>query len=66
MVILVDTNIIIDVLMKREPYMQEAQEILVKCAFESLADYIVTGKPSDFVKSRVKVIQPVDLIKIGS
>lgn len=127
MVILVDTNIIIDVLMKREPYMQEAQEILVKCAtrevmgvlaahsipnlfyilrkaytleerrsfvknlchifniselnakkmlsaaenedfldfedclqeecaFESLADYIVTRNPSDFMKTRVKVI----------
>lgn len=46
--------------------MQEAQEILVKCAFEFLADYIVTRNPSDFMKSRVKVIQPVDLIKIGS
>lgn len=40
MVILVDTNIIVDVLMKREPYMQEAQEILTKCASREITGYL--------------------------
>lgn len=40
MVILVDTNIIVDVLMKREPYMQEAQEILIKCASREITGYL--------------------------
>ncbi len=32
MIILVDTNIILDVLLKREPYLGAAQTILTKCA----------------------------------
>lgn len=32
MVILVDTNIIIDVLANREPYAEDAKKILEKCA----------------------------------
>lgn len=32
MVVLVDTNVIVDVLMKREPFTKDAQDILTKCA----------------------------------
>jgi len=40
MVILVDTNILVDVLMKRKPYMQDAEEILTKCALKEITGYI--------------------------
>lgn len=40
MVVLVDTNIIVDVLMKREPYMHEAEEILTKCAKREIIGYL--------------------------
>lgn len=32
MVILVDTNIILDVLQKREPFYEDSEKILTKCA----------------------------------
>ena len=41
MVVLVDTNIIIDALANREPYADNAKKILEECAVESMADYIV-------------------------
>ena len=134
MVILVDTNIIIDALANREPYADNAKKILEKCAarevtgilaahsipnmfyifrknfsqderrfllknlcnifkisdlnakkilaalenekfvdfedclqeecaVESMADYIVTRNPADFVNSRVKVILPEEFLK---
>ena len=63
MVILVDTNIIIDALANREPYTDDAKRIMEKCAVESMADYIVTRNPVDFKHSRVKVILPDELLR---
>ena len=63
MVVLVDTNIIIDALANREPYADNAKKILEKCAVESMADYIVTRTPADFANSRVKVILPEEFLK---
>lgn len=40
MVVLVDTNVVIDVLIKREPYMKDSQDILTKCASEELTGYL--------------------------
>lgn len=40
MVILVDTNIILDVLQKREPFYKDSEKILTKCAFGDLKGYI--------------------------
>jgi len=40
MVILVDTNILVDVLMEREPYRKEAEEILTKCASRKVIGYL--------------------------
>lgn len=40
MVILVDTNILVDVLMKREPYRRDAEEILTKCASREVIGYL--------------------------
>ena len=34
------------------------------CAVEEIADYIVTRNPSDFVESRVKVVQPEELLSL--
>lgn len=135
MTILVDTNVILDILLKREPYVNEAQIIMTKCAdreiigylaahtipnifyilrkvysqeerrrliknlceifrisdlnaekilaavdnegfldfedclqeecaFEAIADYIVTRNPGDYKESRVKVIEPSEFVRL--
>lgn len=40
MVVLIDTNVIIDFLLKREPYSESAAEILRKCAKKELTGYL--------------------------
>ncbi len=40
MVILVDTNIILDVLQKREPFYADSKDILIKCASGDINGYI--------------------------
>lgn len=35
-----------------------------ECAVEEIADYIVTRNPGDFTESRVKVIQPEELMRL--
>ena len=40
MVVLIDTNVVVDVLMHREPYVKEAQEILEKCAYGEITGYL--------------------------
>ncbi len=40
MIILVDTNVVLDVLMKREPYTEAAQHILTKCANREIVGYL--------------------------
>lgn len=35
-----------------------------ECAVEEMADYIVTRNPGDFIESRVKIIQPEDLVAL--
>lgn len=135
MIILVDTNIVLDALLKRNPYEDEAQVIITKCAnreiigymaahsipnlfyilrktysqkerkqfiknlcdifyisalntekiksaleneafedfedclqeecaVEVMADYIVTRNPNDYKKSRIKVVEPGEFIKL--
>lgn len=40
MVVLIDTNVIIDFLLKREPYSEPATVILKKCAEKELTGYL--------------------------
>lgn len=35
-----------------------------QCAVEEVADYIVTRNPDDFIESRIKVIQPDELVSL--
>ena len=35
-----------------------------ECAAEAMADYIVTRNPEDYKKSRVKVIEPDEFVKL--
>ena len=35
-----------------------------QCAVEEVADYIVTRNPDDYIESRVKVIQPDELVSL--
>ena len=43
MIILVDTNVVLDVLMKREPYTEAAQHILTKCANREIVGYLAAN-----------------------
>ena len=40
MVVLIDTNVIIDFLIKRQPYEKEASDIIRKCAEKELKGYL--------------------------
>lgn len=40
MVILVDTNVILDIFMNREPYVEEARMIMTKCAEREVIGYL--------------------------
>lgn len=40
MTILVDTNIILDIFLQREPYAGEAREIMTKCAEREVIGYL--------------------------
>lgn len=40
MVVLVDTNVIIDFLLTREPFYEASSEIIIKCAKRELEGYI--------------------------
>lgn len=40
MIVLVDTNVIVDVLLKREAFMKEAQIIITKCADREITGYL--------------------------
>ena len=40
MVILVDTNVVLDVLLKQKPYMTDSQDIMEKCANRELIGYL--------------------------
>lgn len=47
MIILVDTNIILDVLLDREPYVKNAQIILTKCADQEITGYLAAHSIPD-------------------
>ena len=40
MIVLIDTNIVVDVLLKREAFMKEAQIIITKCADREITGYL--------------------------
>ena len=44
MTILVDTNIILDIFLQREPYAGEAREIMTKCAEREVIGYLHSEK----------------------
>lgn len=45
--ILIDTNILIDFLAKREPYFQEAEKIMTLCSDEKLEGYVAAHSITD-------------------
>jgi len=60
MVILIDTNIILDHLIPRQPFTDSLQ---VECARLVNADYIITRNISDFLSSPIPAILPEDFLK---
>ena len=51
MIILVDTNVVLDVLMKREPYTEAAQHILTKCANREIVGYLAAHSIPNLFRS---------------
>ena len=65
MVILVDTNVILDFLVKREPYFESAKKVMQLCAEEKVkADYVVARNIADYSESEIKAIEPDALLQI--
>lgn len=77
MIVLVDTNIILDIFrisdlnaekiisaIDNEEFADFEDCLQEECAVEAVADYIVTRNPDDYRKSRVKVIEPDEFIKL--
>lgn len=64
--VLIDTNIILDWLMSREPFQENARFIMEKCLFGDLEglDYIVTRNIKDFQESLVLPVLPEQLIAL--
>lgn len=60
MTILVDTNVILDMLLKREPYRVTAQTIITKCTevHKELVRYF------SYFMSRVKAVEPDEFVKL--
>ena len=54
--ILVDTNIVLDILLNRTPFVQDA------VAESHNFDAIITRNPRDFTNSNLKVISPKDFL----
>ena len=74
MVVLIDTNVIIDFLVAREPFYDSALHVMKKCAsgeaegymaFHSLPNlwYILRKVPADFEASVVSAIEPDEWLK---
>ena len=65
MIILVDTNVVLDVLMKREPYTEAAQHILTKCA-NSIPNLFYILRKAYSQKERRKFIKNLcDIFRIS-
>ena len=77
MIVLVDTNIILDIFrisdlnaekiisaIDNEEFADFEDCLQEECAVEAVADYIVTRNPDDFKKSRVKVIASDEFMKL--
>ena len=57
--VLIDTNVLADLLLGRDPYYDIAYNILAISA-----DYIVTRNTKDFASSRVPAILPDEFLKV--
>ena len=64
MVVLIDTNIIIDFLLTREPFYHAAAEVITRCASRELTGYIITRNTHDYINSEIPAILPEDFLKI--
>lgn len=64
MVVLIDTNVLLDFLLGRDPYFGNADRIIKLCAGKVKADYIVTRNMKDFEISEIPAILPEDFLKL--
>ena len=58
---LLDTNIVLDLLLKREPFAQDAVQLAGALAYR--LDAIVTRDPQDFAGATLPVHSPADFLK---
>ena len=62
--ILLDTNIILDIVEKRERYFSDFEDaVIAATALREGASYIITRNTIDFVKSPVPAMTPADFLR---
>jgi hypothetical protein len=68
MKILLDANVVMDVIEKREPSYKDAVTLLkaVSGAERENMDFVVTRNKKDFINATVKIITPVEFLEIFS
>ena len=69
MIIIIDTNIVLDVLVHRAPFFAESELVFEDCVQyvtgkNITADYIVTRNTGDFSVGSIKAITPKDFLDI--
>ena len=65
MVILIDTNILLNYLTNRDDdYLKQSIRIAEMCAKEIGADYIITYNTKDFENSEIPAVNPIEFLKL--
>lgn len=65
MTVLVDTNVILDILLKREPYAGEAKAIMTKCADRETKRSGVTERAGNYVRYKMACSFFVHFLQMG-
>ncbi len=63
MLVLFDTNIILDILEKRLPFYNSSKSVLETCVSGNVTDYIITRNTDDFKNSNVPAVTPADFLR---
>ena len=65
MVVLIDTNILLNYITNREDdYLEQSIKIVEMCAKEVGADYIITCNTKDFENSEIAALNPKEFLEL--
>jgi hypothetical protein len=64
MKLLIDTNVVLDLILKREPFYQNAIDVLSLAKRDDVQemDGIVTRNPKDYEKTEIQVFTPEEIL----